>query len=219
MQKLLLLATVAALTVPMATSAPAQHTNWSHQDRTSEGYMLRRSAMRAGPDRDYPLVRMIPNGRSVNVFGCLNDWSWCDISYRGDRGWVEGRRLGADYHGQRRPYSSAGVYLGIGVLTFVIGDYWDNYYRTRPFYGQRPQWERHYQEHYRPQWGPRPSAPRPQDHQQVTPRGDHQWNGHQQPSHAAPPPAASNPDRPHDSGNDNKHDQRRDEKHGKPNGR
>lgn len=180
MKKLLVLATLAASTLPTATVAPAQQSNWSHRDRTNSGYTIRQSAMRAGPDRDYPRVRLIPASRSVDVFGCLNDWSWCDVGYRGDRGWVQGRWLSADYQGRRRAFPQAAPYLGIVVLSFVIGDYWNSNYRGRTFYSQRPQWERRYNDHYRPQWGPRPSST-PQPGHQAPSRGDHQWNGQQQP--------------------------------------
>jgi uncharacterized protein YraI len=33
--------------------------------------------------------------------------------------------------------------MGIGILSFMIGSYWDDNYRSRPFYGQRNRWARH----------------------------------------------------------------------------
>ena len=34
----------------------------------------------AGPGNDYPVVAQLARGVAVNVNGCLNDYSWCDVS-------------------------------------------------------------------------------------------------------------------------------------------
>ncbi|MEN3950235.1 hypothetical protein [Iodidimonas sp. SYSU 1G8] len=122
----------------------------------ANGFTVERTELRAGPDYDYPTVRVIRDGRNVDIYGCLRDWSWCDVGYRSDRGWVAGEDLVVDYRGRRQGIVTAAPYLGIGVLSFSFGNYWDNYYRGRPFYSERNRWERHYHDHYRPNWGPRP---------------------------------------------------------------
>ena len=38
------------------------------------------------------------------------------------------------------PIYSYGPALGLPIITFSIGSYWDNYYRGRPFYGNRNYW-------------------------------------------------------------------------------
>jgi len=144
MRKFILVTALAALAMPAAPASAA---------RTMIGYTVRSTNMRAGPDYDYPRVRRISRNAQVSIHGCLRDWSWCDVGYRYDRGWVAGRDLVANYQGRRRGVSS---YLGIGVLTFVFGNYWESYYRNRPFYGERTRWERHYYDNYQPHWGPRP---------------------------------------------------------------
>lgn len=161
MRAFILLASIAALAVPLAPLVPSAEaqSRWSRDHRTSVGYTLKQAKMRAGPDRDYPTIRIIPRDRRVEVYGCLKNWSWCDVGYRSDRGWVAGRLLAADYRGRRRSMVSIGPYLSILVLSFRFGDYWDNHYRTRPFYSDRYRWERHYYDNYRPEWGPRPTAP------------------------------------------------------------
>lgn len=147
MRKFILMTALAGLAIPAASASAA---------RTMIGYTVRSTNMRAGPDYDYPRVRRISRNAQVSIHGCLRDWSWCDVAYRYDRGWVAGRDLVANYQGRRRGVSS---YLGIGVLTFVFGNYWESYYRNRPFYGERTRWERHYYDNYQPHWGPRPSPP------------------------------------------------------------
>ncbi len=122
----------------------------------ASGYTVSPTEMRAGPDYDYPIVRTIRNDRRVDIYGCLNDWSFCDVGYRADRGWVRGDDLVVDYRSRRTRIVDAGPYVGIGFLSFSFGSYWDNYYRGRPFYRERGRWERHYHDRYKPQWGPRP---------------------------------------------------------------
>ena len=149
MRPYILAASIASLLAPLMPAAAAH---------VSTGYTMRATNMRAGPDTDYPVVRYIPRNREVDVFGCLHDWSWCDVGYRNDRGWVAASLLSADYRGRRQRLGSVAPYIGIGVLAFMFGNYWDDYYRSRPFYSDRTRWERHYHDTYRPQARPRPSA-------------------------------------------------------------
>jgi len=132
-------------------------------DRTVSGYTLRRVLMRAGPDYGYPALARIASGRQIDIFGCLRDWSWCDVGYRSDRGWVPGRDLSVTYQGRRRSIGTIAPYLGIGVLFFAFDKYWDDHYRSRPFYRERDRYERHYNEAYKPIWGPRPDNSRSRD--------------------------------------------------------
>jgi len=138
--------------------------------RTFTGYMLRQSWLRAGPDYDYPSLRRLSRNTQVSVYGCLRDWSWCDVSYRRDRGWVPGRDIAASYQGRRRSINTIAPYLGIGILSFSFGIYWDDHYRDRTFYRERDRWERQYNQNYRPSWGPRQDDGRDRVH----PRRDEQ---------------------------------------------
>ena len=191
MRKIIIAATIVSLGAPLVPAAAVQ-SGWSGHDRSSVGYTVRAATMRAGPDRDYPPVRKIPKNRRVEVFGCLNDWSWCDVGYRRDRGWVAAHLLSADYRGRRQRFDSVAPYIGIGVLAFMFGTYWDNHYRGRPFYSERNRWERHYNDAYRPQWGPRPSVPpagHAPDRQPPRPGQHGAAEPHQDRQVAVPPPA------------------------------
>lgn len=137
--------------------------------REMSGYIVRTTVMRAGPDYDYPAVQRLRRDTRVMVHGCLRDWNWCDVSNRYDRGWVARRDIEVSYQGRRRYIGSS---MGIFILSFSFGNYWDSYYRGRPFYSQRPRWQQHYTNNYRPAWGPRSSAPI------VTPQqGQPGWGG------------------------------------------
>jgi uncharacterized protein YraI len=97
--------------------------------------------MRSGPSTRYPAVIVIPAGSRVDIRGCMASANWCDVAFRGYRGWVSGSYLQTTYS-QRRVYVGPQYYrpLGIPTVTFSIGRYWDDHYRSRPFYRDRDRW-------------------------------------------------------------------------------
>jgi len=114
--------------------------------------------VRAGPDRAYPLVAQLAPGTPVDVTGCLSDWSWCDVTFDGNRGWAYAPGLNYVYQGEQVPLYSYAPGFGIPVVTFSLGAYWDRYYRGRPWFGQRAMWlHRRLPPHRRPP-GPPPRA-------------------------------------------------------------
>ncbi|WP_430389798.1 SH3 domain-containing protein [Dyella sp. 20L07] len=115
----------------------------------ADGYVTGQVNMRAGPDLGYPSVITLDAGTEVSIQGCVNGWSWCDVITGDNRGWVGGNYLQEDYQGQRVFIPSYGAQIGIPVITFVFGSYWDSYYRNRPWYGQREHWS-HVTPDYRP---------------------------------------------------------------------
>jgi uncharacterized protein YraI len=94
----------------------------------------------AGPDQSYPLVAHLDPGAPVLVNGCLDDWSWCDVSFGDDHGWVYAPTISYDYRGGYVPLYDYAPTLGIPVVVFSVGPYWDHYYRARPWYSQRATW-------------------------------------------------------------------------------
>ena len=92
--------------------------------------------MRAGPGQGYPVVARILGGSVVNIIGCLSDFSWCDSTVQGIRGWVSTSRLEFVHGGARVAFPLYRTYFRAPVIRFDLG-YWDRYYRDRPFYRER----------------------------------------------------------------------------------
>ncbi len=105
-------------------------------------YAAKEVHLRAGPAVDYPIVITLPAGVVLDVQGCLSDYRWCDVVSGPDRGWVYAANIVYPYRGQNVPVLSYGAMLGIGIIAFSLGAYWDSYYVDRPWYPQRPLWIR-----------------------------------------------------------------------------
>ena len=69
--------------------------------------------LRAGPDRSMPSVTSLLSNTSVNVVGCLANWSWCDVIAGRERGWVYTRYLSMPFEGSALTIASGGPRLGL----------------------------------------------------------------------------------------------------------
>ena len=107
-----------------------------------EGYVTTNVRLRAGPDSGYPDVAMLYAGTPVVIEGCVDGWSWCDVINGDYRGWMPANYLQQEYEGRRVLIPEYGVRIGIPVITFVFGSYWDSNYRHRSWYGERERWSR-----------------------------------------------------------------------------
>ena len=115
----------------------------------ADGYVTGNVNLRAGPDSSYPSVAMLGAGTSVAIQGCVDGWSWCDVAAGNNRGWVAGNFLQEEYQGQRVLVPNYGVQIGIPIVAFAFGAYWDDHYRNRSWYHDRDRWS-HVTPHYRP---------------------------------------------------------------------
>lgn len=143
--------------------------------------------MRAGPDAGYPLVSWLPAGSTINVYGCVDGYSWCDVAAaNGVRGWVNAAYINYPYQSSQVPIYSYGPQLNIPLVTFSIGTYWGNYYVGRPWYSNRNYWYGYRPPPPRPGYGPGYPGYRP-------PPGP----GYRPPGYRAPPPGNGGRPPPH----------------------
>jgi len=172
----------------------------------AEAYLVDNTDLYAGPDVDYPQISSLPAGMPVSVYGCTSGWEWCDVQANQDRGWVSGEFLQYEYQNQRVILPSYGAQIGIPIVAFSLGVYWQEHYRSRPWYGQREEWSHRSFAHRAP---PRPahvpSHPEParrppvvnhgpaDSHRGVINDRDHAPNHPVPPNaHPAPAPRAAN---------------------------
>jgi len=95
----------------------------------------------AGPSDDYPVVAQLAPSQPVAVMGCVSDYSWCDVALPNLRGWVYADYLNYPYDGSYVPIENYGAAIGLPIVTFTLGEYWDSFYRGRPWYNERARWE------------------------------------------------------------------------------
>lgn len=113
------------------------------QAQEQVAYTAKTVNMRAGPARDYPVVAVLGPGLQILVEGCLADYSWCDVVYGPSRGWIYAGNINYDYQNQYVPLLSYGPVIGLAIIGFGFNDYWNRYYRDRPFFAHRHRWEGH----------------------------------------------------------------------------
>lgn len=125
-----------ALCLSLAACAAMPATSHAHE----AAYVSADVHLRAGPARDYPAVAILRPGVTISVVGCLSDYAWCDVAVGPDRGWIYGGYIVYPYQGTYVPVITYGPMIGVGIVTFNLGIYWDEYYRARPWYPQRELW-------------------------------------------------------------------------------
>jgi len=111
--------------------------------QSNGGFARSGANLRAGPANDYPRVATVVGGDSITVYGCVNDFSWCDVRWREARGWLPAGVIEFD--------ARDGVFAP--AIGFAIDPYWDAHYRGRPLARDRARW--------RQQAQASPSAPAP----------------------------------------------------------
>jgi uncharacterized protein YraI len=119
----------------------------------TDAYVTADIDMLSGPDQDYPQVDRLEEGSQVQIQGCTDGYEWCDVVAYGERGWVPGNYLEFEYQNQWVLAPEYAPQYGIPIVVFSIQNYWDSYYRYRPFYYRRWDWYRWHPPYHR--W-PRP---------------------------------------------------------------
>lgn len=162
MRWIMIMAAFIAAALPVAPAAA----------QAMPGLAARAARLHAGPLIAFPVVRDVRRGATVRVHGCLRDRSWCDVTYRTDRGWIPADALRISQRGQRSAVAANG---DIEVTAFTFEPYWRSHYRGRRFYNQRQFWQSLYETDYQPAWGER-------EQQADERRGRHHWSSDPAPS-------------------------------------
>ena len=137
-RKLHCIALAGAITIAAwAGAAPAQAQG---QYARPNGYPVTNVNLRAGPGTYYPVILVVPRHAPISILGCLGDYTWCDVLFQGNRGWMRSIYMQKWYQGYYYALGDWAPRLGIRVISFDIGPYWDSYYRDRPFYRDRGRW-------------------------------------------------------------------------------
>ncbi|MBC7711621.1 MAG: SH3 domain-containing protein [Rhizobacter sp.] len=106
-----------------------------------QAYTTRSVNLRAGPDQGYPQVAYIGPNRPVYVNGCIDDYRWCDITAGSNRGWAYSRYIEYPYQNRRVQIYGNGQTLALPIVSFILGSYWNENYRNRPFYNNQNNWD------------------------------------------------------------------------------
>ena len=101
------------------------------------GATTAQSTMYAGPGDAYPQVMRLTAGLQIGIHGCTHTAAWCDVTWRGKRGWVPAAALELRENGDRMPVSA----LTVPETTFELASYWAANYKTRLWYRDRAKWK------------------------------------------------------------------------------
>ncbi|MFN3686946.1 SH3 domain-containing protein [Salinarimonas sp.] len=95
--------------------------------------------LREGPGTRFDVIRSIPNeGRLDSVYGCLPDRDWCEVQYRGARGWVFADYLQVTQGGQRLGViGQVGPGMGLPTVAFDEERWRQQYDGVQPRADQR----------------------------------------------------------------------------------
>jgi uncharacterized protein YraI len=130
-------------TLPFIAGAIALMASFGAQ--AAEGFVTRNIDLMAGPG-DYPTVTSVPGTAPVQIYGCVDNYRWCDVMWKDQRGWAPGDALQYQHEGRRvRLYDGSGTptaIVEVPLTKFEFDTYWDNYYRERPFYRDRERYHR-----------------------------------------------------------------------------
>ena len=135
LRRLAIAAALAIVTAAVVTVEPVKA-----QAPRPNGYPVTNVNLRAGPGTYYPALLVVPSRAPISILGCLGDYTWCDVIFQGNRGWMRSIYLQGWYRGYYYSLRDYAPRLGYRVVSFDLGGYWDANYRGRPFYGDRNRW-------------------------------------------------------------------------------
>ncbi|MQT14992.1 SH3 domain-containing protein [Segnochrobactrum spirostomi] len=121
---------IGGIILVIATSASALP-SWAD----APGFVVANVNLRAGPGTQFPPVALVPAGSPVTMYGCTAGYAWCDVSWGPSRGWMAQRYLRLAYQNTQAPVPGFAAVVGLPIVTFEIGPYWNAYYAGQPWFG------------------------------------------------------------------------------------
>jgi len=106
-------------------------------------------SFRVGPGTVYPVIGVIPDGREVRIFGCIEGLDWCDVRWRGERGWVFADYLRYRQDNDWRLLPRWGASIDLPIVAFELNTYANRYYRDSPHYRLARRWSREHDRGHR----------------------------------------------------------------------
>jgi uncharacterized protein YraI len=104
------------------------------------GYAKDAADLLAGPGTVFPALARIDSGAKLGIVGCVEGYSWCDVTWNGNRGWMAAGNLDSLFHDRRVSVSRYGLQADVPTLEFEQKSYWERNYRSRPFFGEQRYW-------------------------------------------------------------------------------
>lgn len=102
------------------------------------GYLINNFNIFAGPGHDYERLVRVPENARVDVHSCEASYDWCQVSWRGVRGWMDANGIEVRHAGRMVSVHDFGPRTGIPALTRYYEED-DDYYDRRPV--RRLAWE------------------------------------------------------------------------------
>jgi uncharacterized protein YraI len=93
------------------------------------GYLINTFNIFSGPGHDYERLVRVPENARVEVHSCVPSYEWCQVSWRGVRGWMDGNGIEVRVGGRLVAVHDFGPRSGVPAFTSNYDDDDDDYDR------------------------------------------------------------------------------------------
>jgi uncharacterized protein YraI len=91
------------------------------------GYMIDPSSIHTGPGFDYDRLARGPADAGVEVHTCTASYDWCQVSWRGVRGWMDGEEIEVRHSGRMVSLHDFGPRTGVPSFASRVEDTEDDF--------------------------------------------------------------------------------------------